>query len=196
MDLPLLVELPRALEGVHGGRTVTNSPCASFARPGIHAIGTNTDRSSPAAPEHAAELAAVLLAAWEPHRSQLSDALWEELTPPEAEVAAWLRGGFEVYRVSFESQPVGVVRVAFPTGACVLDRLAVTPEHRRRGFGEYVAEHAVNRARRVGAGRVWARVPEGIQEGVRLFRKLGFSEVAVEEGRVRPWRLVLLDRAL
>ena len=111
-------------------------------------------------------------------------------------MAAWLRGGFEVYRVSFESQPVGVVRVAFPTGACVLDRLAVTPEHRRRGFGEYVAEHAVNRARRVGAGRVWARVPEGIQEGVRLFRKLGFSEVAVEEGRVRPWRLVLLDRAL
>jgi len=106
-------------------------------------------RISPAAPEHAAELAAVLLAAWEPHRSQLSDALWEELTPPEAEVAAWLRGGFEVYRVSFESQPVGVVRVAFPTGACVLDRLAVTPEHRRRGFGEYVAEHAVNRARRI-----------------------------------------------
>ena len=153
-------------------------------------------RISPAAPEHAAELAAVLRAAWEPHREQLTEALWEEVTPGEAEVAAWLLGGFEVYRVSFDNQPVGLVRVAFPTGACVLDRLAVTPDHRRRGFGEYVAEHAVNRARRAGAGRVWARVPDGIQEGIRLFRKLGFDEVAVEEGRLRPWRLVLLDRSL
>jgi len=153
-------------------------------------------RISAAAPEHAAELAAVLRSAWEPHRGQLAGDLWEELAPAEAEVAAWLRGGFEVYRVSFENQAVGVVRIAFPTGACVLDRLAVIPEHRRRGFGEYVAEHAVGRARRVGAGRVWARVPDGVEEGVRLFRKLGFSEVATEHGRLRPWRLVLLDRAL
>lgn len=149
-----------------------------------------------AAPEHAAELAEVLRAAWEPHRGQLSDALWEELTPAPAEVAAWLRGGFEVYRVSYENKPVGAVRVAFPTGACVLDRLAVTPEQRRRGFGEYIAEHALSRARRAGAGRVWARVPEGVIEGVRLFRKLGFAEMSVQEGMVRPGRVVLLDRAL
>jgi len=153
-------------------------------------------RISLATPEHAQELAWVLGAAWEPHRRQVADALWEDLTPDPEEVGAWLRGGFEVYRATFENRAVGIVRVAFPTGACVVDRLAVTPEHRRRGFGEYVAEHALGRARRAGAGRIWARVPHGLPDGLRLFRKLGFSEVAVQEGLLRPWRLVLLDRAL
>ena len=46
------------------------------------------------------------------------------------------------------------------------------------------------------AGRVWARVPHGLPDGLRLFRKLGFSEVAVQEGLLRPSRVVLLDRAL
>jgi ribosomal protein S18 acetylase RimI-like enzyme len=153
-------------------------------------------RISPAAPEHAAELAEVLRAAWEPHRAQVADALWEELTPVPEEVSAWFRGGFEVYRATHDGQTVGAVRVAFPTGACVVDRLVVIPALRRRGFGEYIAEHAIGRARRAGAGRVWARVPHGLQEGVRLFRKLGFSEVAIQDGLLRPWRLVLLDRAL
>jgi len=35
-----------------------------------------------------------------------------------------------------------------------------------------------------------------LPDGVRLFRKLGFSEVAIQDGLLRPWRLVLLDRAL
>jgi len=176
------------LEQIHGRRTVAIQSAVRFFRP--------VPRISLAGPEHAAELAQVLRAAWEPHRAQVPDALWEDLTPDPEEVGAWFRGGFEVYRAAFDNQAVGLVRVAFPTGACVVDRLAVHPAHRRRGFGAYVAEHAVGRARRAGAGRVWARVPHGLEEGLRLFRKLGFSEVAIQEGLLRPWRLVLLDRAL
>lgn len=175
------------LKQVHGRRTVANE-AVRFFRP--------LPRISLATPEHAAELADVLRSAWEPHRAQVGAALWEELTPDSEEVGAWFRGGFEVFRATHDGQTVGAVRVAFPTGACVVDRLAVRPAHRRRGFGEYIAEHAVGRARRAGAGRVWARVPHGLQDGIRLFRKLGFSEVAVQEGLLRPWRLVLLDRAL
>jgi len=153
-------------------------------------------RLSPAAPEHAAELAGLLLAAWEPHRDQVGEALWEELTPDAAEVGCWFRGGFEVYRATFEGMTVGTVRVAFPTGACVVDRLAVHPDHRRRGFGEYLCEHAVGRARRAGASRVWGRVPYELLDARRLFRKLGFTEIAEHRGMLRPWRLILLDRAL
>ena len=138
----------------------------------------------------------MLRAAWEPHRAQVGDALWEDLVPDPSEVDAWFRGGFEVYRALHDGHTVGTVRVAFPTGACVVDRLAVHPAHRQRGFGEYIAEHAVGRARRAGAGRVWARVPHGLLEGQRLFRKLGFSEVGIQDGLLRPWRVVLLDRAL
>ena len=172
----------------HGRRTVANQPALRFFRP--------VPRISLAAPEHSAELAGVLRAAWEPHRAQVGDALWEDLVPDPSEVDAWFRGGFEVYRALHDGHTVGTVRVAFPTGACVVDRLAVHPAHRQRGFGEYIAEHAVGRARRAGAGRVWARVPHGLLEGQRLFRKLGFSEVGIQDGLLRPWRVVLLDRAL
>ncbi|MEP7105484.1 MAG: GNAT family N-acetyltransferase [Chloroflexota bacterium] len=153
-------------------------------------------RLSLAEPEHAPEVAEVLNAAWMPHREQVGAALWEELTPDAEEVGCWFRGGFEVYRATFEGRAVGSVRVAFPTGACVVDRLAVHPDHRRRGFGEYICEHAVSRARRAGAGRVWARVPYEVVEARRLYRKLGFSEVAEQQGLLRRWRMILLDRAL
>jgi ribosomal protein S18 acetylase RimI-like enzyme len=94
------------------------------------------------------------------------------------DVESWLQGGFEVYRATLEGRLVGMVRCAFPTGACVIDQLVVVPEHRRRGFGQYLAEHAVSRARRAGAPRVWVQAPEGAEAVLRLFRKLGFRDSA------------------
>lgn len=112
---------------------------------------------------------------------------------PEA-VTAWLRGGFEVYKATFDGRLVGCVRCAFPTGACVIDELTVAPQERGRGFGEYLAEHAVSRARRAGAGRVWAQVPRGAVEGLGLARKLGFRQAA--EHRSGDRALVLLELTL
>ncbi|HEX6547665.1 MAG TPA: GNAT family N-acetyltransferase [Candidatus Dormibacteraeota bacterium] len=91
------------------------------------------------------------------------------------EVEAWMRGGFEVYKATLDGKLVGSIRCAFPTGACVIDRLVVDPGHRRRGFGEYLAEHAVSRARRAGASKVWAQVPEGRAEATRILSQLGFE---------------------
>jgi len=104
-------------------------------------------RLSLAGDADAADLAALLQAAWAPHRAELGEALWEELAAGAEEVEAWLKGGFEVYRATLDGRLVGTVRVAFPTGACVVDRLAVHPDHRRRdrAFARCDADRAARR---------------------------------------------------
>jgi ribosomal protein S18 acetylase RimI-like enzyme len=109
-----------------------------------------------------------------------------------AEVASWFRGGFEVYKAVFEDKLVGMVRCAFPTGACVIDALVVDPDHRRRGFGQYLAEHAVSRARRAGAPKAWMQLPAESEEAFRMLRKLGFRESARLSRAQRELRLVEL----
>lgn len=121
-------------------------------------------RVSAASPDDAAALAALLQQCGEP--------------VSEAEVTSWLRGGFEVYKATLDGALVGTVRCAFPTGACVIDQLAVDPAHRRRGFGQYLAEHAISRARRAGAPKAWMRLPAAGEGPARMLRKLGFREAA------------------
>ena len=110
------------------------------------------------------------------------------------DVAAWLGGGFEVYKATLEGRLVGCVRCAFPTGACVVDMLAVAPDHRRRGFGQYLAEHAISRARRAGAARIWTQVGPGDASARSLLAKLGFREPA--PGPAPAGGIVLLELAL
>lgn len=105
-------------------------------------------------------------------------ALAELLGVEAGDVVAWLGGGFELYRAALEGRLVGCVRCAYPTGACVIDMLTVAEAHRRRGFGQYLAEHAISRARRAGAGRVWTQVPAGNAPALSLARNLGFREAA------------------
>ena len=106
------------------------------------------------------------------------------------EVASWLSGGFELYHTAGDAGIVGAVRLSFPSGSCQLDQLAVDPDLRRRGHGRALVEHAVTRARRAGATRVWTQVTPQALETTALFRRLGFRE----ETRLRAtaWRSPVL----
>jgi ribosomal protein S18 acetylase RimI-like enzyme len=121
-------------------------------------------------------LAELYARAWEPYRGRVNDRLIADQSPPPEEVEAWLLGGFEVYRATLEGELVGAVRCSFPTGACLLDRLAVDPDHRGRGFGKFLAEHALARAKRAGVGRVWLYASPKLETAVNLFDALGFRE--------------------
>jgi GNAT superfamily N-acetyltransferase len=116
--------------------------------------------------------------------------------PDAAEVAAWLRGGFEVYKATMDGRLVGCVRCAFPTGACVIDQIAVVPGERGRGFGEYLLEQAVSRARRAGAARAWIQLPEVCEAPIKLARKLGFRDAARHQLAASGEPVVLLELAL
>lgn len=115
------------------------------------------------------------------------------LGPSAEDLQASLRGGFEVYKATLEGEVVGMVRCAFPTGACVIDQLVVDAGHRRRGFGQYLAEHAVSRARRAGAPKAWMQVPADEDGVLRLLHRLGFKEAARLERNHRPLLLVELS---
>src|SRR5438309_1875607 len=97
--------------------------------------------------------------------------------PPLAEeVSAWLNGGFEVFTASLDGALAGVVRCSFPTGTCLVDRMAVDPERHSAGVGRALAEHAIARARRAGVTKVWVQATPKLEDVVQLYRSLGFRE--------------------
>lgn len=111
------------------------------------------------------------------------------------DVEAWLSGGFELYRAELDGRLVGCVRCVFPTGACVIDMLTVAEPDRGRGFGQYLAEHAISRARRAGAGRAWTQVRLDAAPALALARKVGFREAARHSVAADP-AVVLLELTL
>ena len=113
-----------------------------------------TARVGPAHPAEAAVLAELYRRAWTGCDRLLNPLLVEEQTPPGAEVTAWFRGGFEVFRTRHDGRLVGAVRCCFPSSACNVDRLVVDPDARGRGVGHMLLEHAVGRARRAGVTTV------------------------------------------
>ncbi len=145
-------------------------------------------RLTAAQADDAAQLAELLSAA------AAADGLGE--SPDAREVASWLRGGFEVYKATLDRRLVGCVRCAFPTGACVIDQLTVAPAERGRGFGQYLLEQAISRARRAGAGRAWIQVPAGCAAAISLARKEGFRESARHHAPAGTEAVVLLELAL
>jgi GNAT superfamily N-acetyltransferase len=153
-------------------------------------------RVSLAQPDDAPALAELYRRVWDGLCGVVGDRLREDQSPPAEDVAAWLRGGFEVYRASMEGGLVGAVRCSFPTAACLVDRLAVEQAFRRRGVGRYLVEHAISRARRAGVTRVWIFGSEKLPEAMHLFREVGFVPVARHRASYWGEDLVLMELPL
>jgi GNAT superfamily N-acetyltransferase len=124
----------------------------------------------------AAGLAELYARVWEPCRGRVDERMIADQCSSEEEVSSWLRGGFEVYRATLDGSLVGAVRCSFPTGACLVDRLVVAPEARGHGFGKFLGEHAIGRAKRAGVTKVWLNASPRLETVVNLFDALGFRE--------------------
>jgi len=155
-----------------------------------------TARVGPAHPAEAAVIAELYRRAWTGCDRLLNPLLVEEQTPPGAEVTAWFRGGFEVFRTRHEGRLVGAVRCCFPSSACNVDRLAVDPDARGRGVGHMLLEHAVGRARRAGVTRIWAQFCPKAESCGALFRSFGFRETGRCQAAWWGEEVVLLELPL
>jgi ribosomal protein S18 acetylase RimI-like enzyme len=133
-------------------------------------------RIVPANRSDAAAIATVYARAWEPCRGFLDDRLVSDLVATPEEVGAWFQGGFEIFSATLDGEIAGVVRCSFPTGTCLVDRIAVDPAKGGRGAGRSLIEHAVVRARRAGVSKIWVQVPTRLRVVFRLFRGVGFRE--------------------
>ncbi|MDQ6771385.1 MAG: GNAT family N-acetyltransferase [Candidatus Dormibacteraeota bacterium] len=114
--------------------------------------------------------------AWDGCEGLISEHAVAVARPSAEDLAAWLEGGFEIYRVAADARLVGAVRCSFPTSTCLLDSLAVDPDSRRRGIGRSLVDHVIARARRAGVARVWTAVNPGLVEFAGLFAEAGFRE--------------------
>jgi ribosomal protein S18 acetylase RimI-like enzyme len=143
-----------------------------------------------------AGLADLYREAWAPLRGRVDERMIADQCPSEEEVESWFRGGFETYRATLDGALVGAIRCSFPTGTCLIDRLAVLPASRGRGFGKFLAEHAVSRAKRAGVSKVWLYASPKLETAVNLFDALGFRE----SGRIQApyWgeRAVLMEMSI
>ena len=111
-------------------------------------------------------------------------ALWERARSLEASVpddqeaveAAVEHGALLVAEVAGEV--VGTVIAAWDGWRGNIYRLAVAPEHRRRGLGLALVEAAEARLRAVGAPRVTALVAREEADAVALWRAAGYGDDA------------------
>jgi ribosomal protein S18 acetylase RimI-like enzyme len=146
--------------------------------------------------QEAAELAALYERAWAGCEAALDRRLVEDQQASLEDVQSWLAGGFEIYKTSYDGQLVGAVRCSFPSTTCHVDRLAVDPEMRRRGYGHSLVDHAVGRARRAGVTRVWVQLSPKLEEAMALFHRIGFRDAGRYHASYWGEPLVLLELAI
>ncbi|HVB78070.1 MAG TPA: GNAT family N-acetyltransferase [Candidatus Nitrosotalea sp.] len=133
---------------------------------------------------------------WLDSGDPLDAGLLDLMRPLPGEVAAWMRGGFEIYRAEYQGHLAGAVRCSFPTSTCHVDGLVVAPAQRRRGIGRQIAEHALDRARRAGVTRVWTEASPQLAAALALFHSLGFKESVRIDGPPFRQPLVLLEMSI
>ena len=86
--------------------------------------------------------------------------------------------GITFYMLENEEQPVGCVALEkISDEVCYLERLAVLPQERRKGFGEALVKHVLSEARLLDVYRVGIGIIADHKELQDWYEKLGFEEV-------------------
>ena len=126
-------------------------------------------------PDEAVVLADLYNRAWAGCVVALDRRLVDDQTASLEDVQAWLSGGFEIYKTSFEGQLVGAIRCSFPSTTCHIDRLAVDPDFRRRGLGLALVRAADEWFADVDTQRVTALVEGSRPEAQAFWSAAGFD---------------------
>jgi N-acetylglutamate synthase-like GNAT family acetyltransferase len=79
---------------------------------------------------------------------------------------------------------------------CYLERLAVLPDHRRRGFGKALVEHVLSEAKRLGVNYVSIGIIAEHTELRDWYEKLGFIEGERKEFPDLPFGVTFMSYAV
>jgi N-acetylglutamate synthase-like GNAT family acetyltransferase len=112
--------------------------------------------------------------------------------------ADWIRKDIErgvtYFAVESENCIVGCVALErASTEVCYLERLAVLPGHRRRGFGKSLVGHALSEARRLGVDYVSIGIVAEHTELRDWYKRLGFVEGESKEFPDLPFHVTLMS---
>ena len=85
--------------------------------------------------------------------------------------------GLKYYILEDDGQSCGCVALEKAgSDVCYLERLAVLPEHRRKGFGKTLVNHIFDEAKKIGIQRVEIGIISRDTELKNWYRKFGFVE--------------------
>lgn len=133
----------------------------------------------PAAQKDAAELAAVVRAAFESYRGRLNPSP-SALSENAESIGARLAGGYGLAAVA-KGGIVGCVLASLrDPGEAYIGRLAVLPIWRRRGIGRMLMERGQDAARARGCAAMSLGVRLALPENIAFFERLGFQVVREE----------------
>lgn len=108
--------------------------------------------------------------------------------------------GIKYYILEQDHQPSGCVALEKASqDVCYLERLAVLPKHRRKGYGEMLVNHLFEQARKTGAQRVeigmiskdrklknWYKKLGFVQKGTKIFDHLPFVVAFMSANITKP----------
>jgi len=105
--------------------------------------------------------------------------------------------GLEYYILENNGQPLGCVALekAGPE-LCYLERLAVLPEQRRKGFGKLLVDRVFDRTRKIGARRVEIGIISEQTELKSWYEKIGFLEKGTKKFDHLPFVVAFMFKEL
>lgn len=108
-----------------------------------------------------------------------------------------LAKGVRFYILEAEGKPCGCVALepASPD-VCYLERLAVPPDHRRRGYGRVLVAHALDEARALGAQCVDLGIIAEQTELRDWYRNIGFADVRRATFEHLPFEVLFMSMAV
>jgi N-acetylglutamate synthase-like GNAT family acetyltransferase len=116
-------------------------------------------------------------------------------TPEWIETA--LGKGINYYILENNNQPCGCVALeqARPE-VCYLERLAVLPQFRQRGFGKALVNHVINEARKLGIRRIEIGIISKHTELREWYQKLGFSVKEAAHFKHLPFEVTFMFKEI
>lgn len=108
-----------------------------------------------------------------------------------------LERGITYYILSHGSGPAGCVAMEkADRNVCYLERLAVLPQKRRKGFGRLLVDHVIAQAMTSGAGEISIGIIAAQIELNHWYRKIGFIEEDTKEFPHLPFLVTFLSYQL
>ena len=113
----------------------------------------------------------------------------------------WISAAFEkgvhYYLLTSGSEAIGCVALERASAeVCYLERLAVVPQHRTKGFGKALAAHALSQSADLGAKRVEIGIIAAQAELRQWYQKLQFSVTGRKHFQHLPFEVMFMRREL
>jgi predicted N-acetyltransferase YhbS len=115
--------------------------------------------------------------------------------------AEWIKKDMErsvtYFLLEDEGYASGCIALERPNSELIyLERLAVLPDRRKRGFGKILVDHVLNQAKLAGVKRVSIGIIAAQLELKKWYQKIGFVETETKEFAHLPFLVTFMSYAL